>query len=105
MMQHDHLGYPMFIHANLLKQIPSGVGRGFTWGRTRQTGLFNGGDPLVEGGEGSGDVEADREYSGGSPPRTREISSQQKVDLPSRCLACLQNSLTQQQMEPQCCQP
>jgi len=59
MLQHDHLGYPIFVHANLLKQIPSGVGRGFTWGRTRQTGLFNGGDPHIEGGEGSGDVEAD----------------------------------------------
>ena len=63
MLQHDHLGFPMFVHANLLKQIPSGVGRGFTWGRTRQTGLFNGGDPLVEGGEGSGDVDADSAFS------------------------------------------
>lgn len=61
MMQYDHLGYPMFVHANLLKQIVSGIRRGFTWGRTRQTGLFNGGDPLVEGGEGGGDVEADSE--------------------------------------------
>ena len=26
----------MFIHYNLLKQIPSGVFRGFTWGRTKQ---------------------------------------------------------------------
>lgn len=60
MLQHDHLGFPLFVHANLLKQIPSGVGRGYTWGRTRQTGLFNSGDPLIEGGEGSGDVEADR---------------------------------------------
>ncbi|KAK9894544.1 glycosyltransferase family 71 protein [Cystobasidium minutum MCA 4210] len=59
MMQHDHLGNPMFVHYNLLKQIPSGVGRGYTWGRTRQTVLFNGGRPEAEGGEGSGDVEAD----------------------------------------------
>jgi alpha 1,2-mannosyltransferase len=26
----------MFVHYNLLKQIPSGVGRGFSWGRTKQ---------------------------------------------------------------------
>lgn len=37
----------------------SGVGRGYTWGRTRQTVLFNGGNPNSEGGEGSGDVDAD----------------------------------------------
>ncbi|GAA5911619.1 hypothetical protein JCM5296_001615 [Sporobolomyces johnsonii] len=36
MLQNDHLGKPMFVHANLLKQIPSGVGRGFAWGRHRQ---------------------------------------------------------------------
>lgn len=59
MLQYDHLGYPLFVHYNLLKQIPSGIRRGFSWGRTRQTGLFNGGDPLIEGGEGSGDVDAD----------------------------------------------
>ena len=28
MLQNDHLGKPMFVHANLLKQIPSGVGPG-----------------------------------------------------------------------------
>lgn len=59
MLQHDHLGYPLFVHQNLLKQIPSGIGRGSTWGRTRQTTLFNTGNPDVEGGEGGGDVEAD----------------------------------------------
>ncbi|BGP51654.1 hypothetical protein JCM10450v2_007604 [Rhodotorula kratochvilovae] len=36
MLQHDHLGKPLFVHANLLKQIPSGIGRGFAWGRHRQ---------------------------------------------------------------------
>lgn len=41
----------------------SGIGKGYTWGRTRQTGLFNGGNPDVEGGEGAGDVEADSEYT------------------------------------------
>lgn len=28
MLQHDHLGKPLFVHANLLKQIPSGIGKG-----------------------------------------------------------------------------
>ncbi|GAA5929822.1 hypothetical protein JCM3775_006564 [Rhodotorula graminis] len=36
MLQNDHLGKPMFVHANLLKQIPSGVGPGNAWGRHRQ---------------------------------------------------------------------
>ncbi|GAA6037587.1 hypothetical protein JCM8097_006128 [Rhodosporidiobolus ruineniae] len=36
MLQNDHLGKPLFVHANLLKQIPSGVGKGFAWGRHRQ---------------------------------------------------------------------
>lgn len=36
MLQHDHVGRPLFVHANLLKQVPSGVGPGFAWGRTRQ---------------------------------------------------------------------
>ncbi|GAA6064524.1 hypothetical protein JCM10212_004775 [Sporobolomyces blumeae] len=36
MMQHDHLGKPLFQHANLMKQIPSGVYKGFAWGRHRQ---------------------------------------------------------------------
>ncbi|GAA5875087.1 hypothetical protein JCM16303_005003 [Sporobolomyces ruberrimus] len=36
MLQHDHLGKPLFVHANLLKQIPSGIGKGFAWGRSRQ---------------------------------------------------------------------
>ncbi|KAK4047491.1 hypothetical protein OIV83_005404 [Microbotryomycetes sp. JL201] len=35
MLQHDHLGRPLFVHANLLKQIPSGIGPGYAWGRTR----------------------------------------------------------------------
>lgn len=30
----------MFIHYNLLKQIPSGVFLGFTWGRTKQMAAF-----------------------------------------------------------------
>lgn len=36
MQQYDHAGRPAFIHYNLLKQIPSGVYRGFSWGRTKQ---------------------------------------------------------------------
>ncbi|TYJ56265.1 hypothetical protein B9479_002950 [Cryptococcus floricola] len=41
MLQHDSWGAPLFVHYNLLKQIPSGVGRGFSWGRTKQLPLFN----------------------------------------------------------------
>lgn len=41
MVQHDSWGDPLFVHYNLLKQIPSGVGRGFSWGRTKQLPLFN----------------------------------------------------------------
>lgn len=33
--------HPLVVHYNLLKQIPSGVGRGFSWGRTKQLPLFN----------------------------------------------------------------
>ncbi|POY72267.1 hypothetical protein BMF94_4701 [Rhodotorula taiwanensis] len=36
MLQNDHVGRPMFVHYNLLKQVSSGVGRGFAWGRHRQ---------------------------------------------------------------------
>ncbi|BGP58166.1 hypothetical protein JCM8202v2_005827 [Rhodotorula sphaerocarpa] len=36
MLQNDHYGRPMFVHYNLLKQVPSGVGRNFAWGRHRQ---------------------------------------------------------------------
>ena len=36
MQQYDNAGRPAFIHYNLLKQIPSGVYRGFSWGRTKQ---------------------------------------------------------------------
>ncbi|KAL8278623.1 hypothetical protein RQP46_008915 [Phenoliferia psychrophenolica] len=35
MLQADHVGRPLFVHANLLKQIPSGVGKGYAWGRSR----------------------------------------------------------------------
>jgi len=37
MLQHDHRGLPAFVHANLLKQISSGVNKGFAWGRSRST--------------------------------------------------------------------
>ncbi|CDZ97044.1 Alpha-mannosyltransferase [Phaffia rhodozyma] len=40
MMQYDHLGDPLFVHYNLLKQVPSGIRRGFSWGRTKQFPLF-----------------------------------------------------------------
>ncbi|GAA6021382.1 hypothetical protein JCM10207_002029 [Rhodosporidiobolus poonsookiae] len=36
MLQNDHIGRPLFVHANLLKQVPSGVGKGNAWGRHRQ---------------------------------------------------------------------
>lgn len=36
MQQYDNAGEPAFVHYNLLKQIPSGVGRGYSWGRTKQ---------------------------------------------------------------------
>jgi hypothetical protein len=36
MQQYDSAGQPAFVHYNLLKQIPSGVGRGYSWGRTKQ---------------------------------------------------------------------
>lgn len=36
MLQYDAGGVPAFVHYNLLKQIPSGVGRGYSWGRTKQ---------------------------------------------------------------------
>ncbi|MBW0500979.1 hypothetical protein O181_040694 [Austropuccinia psidii MF-1] len=35
MLQHDPIGRPLFVHMNLLKQIPSGVNRGETFKRTR----------------------------------------------------------------------
>lgn len=41
MMQSDAWGAPLFVHYNLLKQIPSGVGLGFTWGQTKQMPLFD----------------------------------------------------------------
>lgn len=41
MLQHDSYGDPLFVHYNLLKQIPSGVGRGYSWGKTKQLPLFN----------------------------------------------------------------
>jgi alpha 1,2-mannosyltransferase len=47
MQQYDHAGRPMFIHYNLLKQIPSGVFLGFTWGRTKQVTAFPSNDRLL----------------------------------------------------------
>ena len=41
MTQFDAYGDPLFIHYNLMKQIPSGIGRGFSWGRMKQMPLFN----------------------------------------------------------------
>ncbi|KIJ26403.1 glycosyltransferase family 71 protein, partial [Sphaerobolus stellatus SS14] len=40
MQQYDNAGKPFFVHYNLLKQIPSGVYRGFTWGRTKQVKAY-----------------------------------------------------------------
>lgn len=41
MTQFDAYGDPLFVHYNLMKQIPSGIGRGFSWGRLKQMPLFN----------------------------------------------------------------
>lgn len=39
MMQHDHEGEPLFVHANLLKRILGQFGIGNTWGSTLQLAL------------------------------------------------------------------
>lgn len=60
----------MFIHYNLLKQIPSGVRKGFSWGRMKRFPMFNdypaspatarlGGTEMDDGLSGSGDVDCD----------------------------------------------
>ena len=54
MQQYDHAGQPMFIHYNLLKQIPSGVFLGFTWGRTKQITAFPSDPPLEWDASASG---------------------------------------------------
>lgn len=70
MLQHDAYGEPMFVHYNLLKQIPSGVGKGFSWGRSKQFPMFNefpaspatarlGGSTMDDGRSGLGDVDCD----------------------------------------------
>ncbi|EJT50851.1 hypothetical protein A1Q1_07959 [Trichosporon asahii var. asahii CBS 2479] len=41
MVQSDPWGMPAFVHYNLLKHVPSGVGRGFSWGRQKQMPLFD----------------------------------------------------------------
>jgi hypothetical protein len=41
MLQHDAYGEPMFVHYNLLKQIPSGVRKGFSWGRMKRLPMFD----------------------------------------------------------------
>ncbi|EJU06345.1 hypothetical protein DACRYDRAFT_97827 [Dacryopinax primogenitus] len=48
MEQYDHTGEPMFVHYNLLKQIPSGVYQTFTWGRTKQVKGYP--EPMVKPG-------------------------------------------------------
>lgn len=47
MQQYDHEGRPLFIHYNLLKQIPSGVYLGYTWGRTKQIASYPTGNGLT----------------------------------------------------------
>ncbi|ODN80348.1 hypothetical protein L202_02608 [Cryptococcus amylolentus CBS 6039] len=85
MLQHDSWGEPLFVHYNLLKQIPSGVGRGFSWGRTKQLPLFNTwpatpatarlGEPEVkpeDGGErGLGEEDCDMLADAGEDGRAR----------------------------------
>lgn len=41
MMQHDSWGNVFTCHWNLLKNIPSGLHLGFTWGRSKQLPMFN----------------------------------------------------------------
>lgn len=41
MIQHDAWGVPLFVHYNLMKTVPSGIGLGFSWGRSKQLPLFN----------------------------------------------------------------
>ncbi|TXT06091.1 hypothetical protein VHUM_03564 [Vanrija humicola] len=41
MIQHDAWGVPLFVHYNLMKTVPSGIGYGFSWGRSKQMPLFN----------------------------------------------------------------
>nr|ODO02372.1 hypothetical protein L204_01105 [Cryptococcus depauperatus CBS 7855] len=41
MLQHDAWGEPLSVQYKLLKQIPSDIGRGYCWGRTKQLPLFN----------------------------------------------------------------
>ena len=36
----SHYGRPAFVHANLIKQIPSGIGKGYAWGKTRSVSDF-----------------------------------------------------------------
>jgi alpha 1,2-mannosyltransferase len=70
MLQHDAYGEPMFIHYNLLKQIPSGVRKGFSWGRMKRFPMFDdypaspatarlGGRSVDDGMGGGGDVDCD----------------------------------------------
>ncbi|EIM82059.1 uncharacterized protein STEHIDRAFT_171646 [Stereum hirsutum FP-91666 SS1] len=40
MQQYDHEGKPLFVHYNLMKQMPSGLGRGRSWGRTKQVRAY-----------------------------------------------------------------
>jgi hypothetical protein len=70
MLQHDAYGEPMFVHYNLLKQIPSGVRKGFSWGRMKRLPMFDdypaspstarlGGEMTDDGLGGGGDVDCD----------------------------------------------
>ena len=70
MLQHDAYGEPMFVHYNLLKQIPSGVRKGFSWGRMKRLPMFDdypalpstarlGGKLNDDGLGGGGDVDCD----------------------------------------------
>ncbi len=56
MLQHDAWGQPLFVHYNLLKQIPSGIGRGYSWGRTKHMPLFDH-NPPTEAQAIDGDLE------------------------------------------------
>jgi alpha 1,2-mannosyltransferase len=89
MLQHDAYGEPMFVHYNLLKQIPSGVRKGFSWGRMKRLPMFDdypasastarlGGRVDDDGRGASGDVDCDMladadEYGVARAPAAEEV--------------------------------
>lgn len=95
MLQHDAYGEPMFVHYNLLKQIPSGVGKGFSWGRSKQFPMFNdypvspatarlGGSNIDDGRGGQGDVDCDMLADADEQGRARVTASEEVMRRAAR---------------------